>query len=279
MSHRLGLLGHPVAHSKSPRIHQAFAASLGLELSYEAIDVEPGTFAALVEALFTNGYHGFNVTVPYKEEAYVAVDRLSDRARLAAAVNTLLRTPEGILGDNTDGYGLVHDIVTRHGIALRGQRILVLGAGGAVRGVLDPVLKEQPASVTIANRTQVKAEQLAAIFATQGEIQATPMADLRGPFDIIINGTAASLGGDVPDLPAELCVGATLVYDMMYGAEDTAFLRWAKTQQPKQCLDGLGMLVSQAAESFRLWTGHAPDAEPVLQRLREELSQPSGLLP
>ncbi|MFY0663608.1 MAG: shikimate dehydrogenase [Natronospirillum sp.] len=277
MSHRLGLLGHPVAHSKSPRIHQAFAASLGLELSYEAIDVEPGTFAARLETLFAAGYRGFNVTVPFKEEAYVTADRLSERARLAAAVNTLLLTDEGVLGDNTDGHGLVHDIVTRHGVRLRGQRILVLGAGGAVRGVLDPLLKEQPSSVTIANRTHAKAEQLAAIFATQvtvqGAIQSVPMAALKGPFDVIINGTAASLGGEVPDLPPQLCVGATLVYDMMYGADDTAFMRWAKAQQPVQCLDGLGMLVSQAAESFRLWTGQTPDAEPVLHQLRAELQR------
>lgn len=276
MTVRLALLGHPVSHSKSPRIHSLFAQSLGLAVHYEAIDVVPGTFAAQVDALFDAGYRGCNVTVPYKEEAYVAVDQLSERARLAAAVNTLVHTSEGLLGDNTDGFGLVHDINTRHGINLRGQRILVLGAGGAVRGVLGPLLAHQPSALVIANRTAAKADQLASIFATQGPIQALPLAELHGPFDLVINGTAASLGGDVPDLPAQLCRGAQLVYDMMYGPTDTAFLRWAKTQQPERCLDGLGMLVSQAAESFRLWTGEAPDAESVLRQLRAEIGQSGG---
>lgn len=265
------VIGFPVAHSKSPRIHSAFARQLGVSLEYSAIEIAPGTFAEQVHRHFTDGYTGLNVTVPYKEEAYVLADQLSQRARLAAAVNTLHKTSEGIVGHNTDGIGLVHDLTERQQIPLTGKRILVLGAGGAVRGVLGPLLEQQPRELVVTNRTVLKAEQLRDIFAPFGPIQASSMEALSGSFDVVINGTSASLNGALPDVSPAILRPDTITYDMMYGATDTAFNAWAKTHGVARTLDGLGMLVSQAAAAFEIWTGLKPDAEPVMQALRREL--------
>lgn len=266
------VIGYPVAHSKSPRIHSAFARQLGLDLAYGAIEITPGTFAEQVQKRFQEGYTGLNVTVPYKEEAYVLADELSPRARLAAAVNTLHHTPDGIVGHNTDGIGLVHDLTERQNVELFGKRILVLGAGGAVRGVLGPLLEKQPRELVVTNRTVLKAEQLCDIFAPFGPIHAASMDDLSGTFDVVINGTSASLQGALPNMPATALRPDTVTYDMMYGANDTAFNAWAQTQGVSRTLDGLGMLVSQAAAAFTIWTGLTPDAEPVMTALRRELT-------
>lgn len=268
MVDRYAVVGHPVAHSKSPRIHAAFAAQTGQALSYTAIDIAPGEFESRVRAFFAAGGRGLNVTLPYKEEAYRLADSLSRAARQAGAVNTLWRGEDGRLhGDNTDGAGLVRDLMANQGWPLRGRRILLLGAGGAVRGVLGPLLAEQPAGLVIANRTADKARQLAQAFGAR--VQGCGYPALAGQvFDVVINGTSASLAGALPPLPDALLAPGAGCYDMMYGAEPTVFLRWAGTHGAAACADGLGMLVEQAAEAFFLWRGLRPDTAPVLVMLR-----------
>lgn len=270
---RYAVCGNPITHSKSPQIHQAFAKQVGHEIEYEKRLIELGHFAADASTFFDQGGCGLNITVPFKEDAFAFADQLSERAKAAGAVNTLAKQADGsILGDNTDGYGLVSDIKQRLGWQLAGASILVLGAGGAVRGVLLPLLGETPLSITIANRTVSKAQGLAEMFAENGNINACGFDEL-GPestarFDIIINGTSASLSGELPPI-GQACVQAnTKVYDMVYGAEPTAFMRWASELGAKDVSDGLGMLVGQAAESFLIWRGAKASIDPVIQLLR-----------
>ncbi len=269
---RYGVFGNPIAHSKSPLIHRLFAEQTGQALTYEALLAPLDDFAGFARAFFREGL-GANVTVPFKEEAFRLADTLTERAQRAGAVNTLKKLEDGrLLGDNTDGAGLVRDLTHNAGFPLRGKRILVLGAGGAVRGILEPFLAEQPAELLIANRTTAKAEALAAAFADLGPVRACGFDCQGEPFDLIVNGTSASLSGEVPPIaPTLIRPGHTLCYDMMYGAQPTAFNRWA-IEQGAMTRDGLGMLVEQAAEAFFLWRGVRPQAEPVLQELRRQLT-------
>ncbi|EWC42356.1 shikimate dehydrogenase [Stutzerimonas stutzeri] len=268
---RYGVFGNPIGHSKSPQIHTLFAAQTGQALSYEALLAPLDDFPAFARAFLRDGL-GANVTVPFKEQAYRMADQLTERARRAGAVNTLKRLEDGLLlGDNTDGAGLVSDLLNA-GVTLAGQRILLLGAGGAVRGVLEPLLAQQPAALIIANRTPSKAVQLAQAFAELGPLSASALADLADPVDLIINGTSASLGGELPPLADSLIQpDHTFCYDMMYGARPTAFCQWAAALGATT-RDGLGMLVEQAAEAFELWRGVRPDTAPVLAELRRQLS-------
>jgi shikimate dehydrogenase len=268
---RYCVFGNPVAHSKSPRIHAEFARQTGQALSYEARLAEVNGFADAVRHFFAEGGKGCNVTVPFKEEAWRLAEQRSPRAEKAGAVNTMFQDAQGRLcGDNTDGVGLVRDL-TSAGVALRGKRLLVLGAGGAVRGVLGPLLAEQPQQLVIANRTREKAGELARLFRDEGPVAASAFDALTGPFDLVINGTSASLQGELPPLPSNIFATGAHAYDMMYGAAPTVFLRWA-ANQGAVTRDGLGMLAEQAAEAFRLWRGVSPDTAPVLTKLRAELA-------
>lgn len=267
---RYAVMGNPVAHSKSPEIHQQFARQFGHRLEYLAIQVDPGGFPQAVEQFRAGGGSGLNVTVPFKLEAFRLADHVSDRAELAGAVNTLKFDTDGrIFGDNTDGIGLVHDIELNLGIALRDKHILVLGAGGAVRGVLGPVFKHHPARVVIANRTVTKARDLADVFGAHGTIEVCAFDSLRGKhFDIVINGTSSSLQNELPPLPETLYARGALAYDMMYGDRPTAFMEWSALHNAARVSDGLGMLVEQAAESYFVWHGVRPDTKPVIADLR-----------
>lgn len=267
------VMGNPISHSRSPQIHAAFAAQTGQLIRYTAIQVDPGGFAQAVGNFFANGGKGLNVTVPFKREAWEMAGERGPEAEQAGAVNTLLLNADGVLvGRNTDGVGLVRDILHNHGGVIAGQRVLLLGAGGAARGVLQPLLAQQPARLVIANRTASRAHQLAADFRPLGEVTGAAFEELAGqPFDLIINATAASLQGEVPPLPDEICTATSWCYDMMYAAEATPFVRWARQHGAAQSLDGLGMLVEQAAESFLHWRGVRPDTAPVIQKLRHEL--------
>jgi len=270
---RYGVFGNPIGHSKSPLIHRLFAEQTGQQLSYEALLAPLEDFDGYARAFFAEG-RGANVTVPFKEQAFALADSLTERARRAGAVNTLKKLEDGsLLGDNTDGAGLVRDLTVNAGIALRGKRILLLGAGGAVRGILEPFLAEQPQSLVIANRTVDKAEQLARQFADLGPVVASGFDWIDAPVDLIVNGTSASLAGELPPISASLIQpGHTCCYDMMYGAGPTAFNRWAAEQGAARTLDGLGMLVEQAVEAFHLWRGVRPDSAPVLAELRRQLA-------
>ncbi|MBD9413571.1 shikimate dehydrogenase [Pseudomonas sp. PDM16] len=272
MTDRYGVFGNPIGHSKSPLIHGMFAAQTGQDLSYEALLAPLDDFNGYARAFFEIGKGG-NVTVPFKEEAYRLAEELSERARRAGAVNTLKRLDDGrLLGDNTDGAGLVRDLTVNARLDLAGKDILLLGAGGAVRGVLAPLLAQAPQTLVIANRTVERAEQLAHEFAELGPVAASGFDWLSAPVDLIINGTSASLAGELPPLePGLIKPGHTVCYDMMYGKEPTAFNRWAAEHGAARCIDGLGMLVEQAAEAFFLWRGVRPDTAPVLAELRSQL--------
>ncbi|MFQ5757219.1 MAG: shikimate dehydrogenase [Acidiferrobacterales bacterium] len=265
------VMGHPVRHSKSPAIHTEFARQCGIALEYRAIEVEPGSFARAVEEFRVAGGQGLNITVPFKIEAYQLADECSARAELAGAVNTLkFESSSAVYGDNTDGVGLVRDLAINHGIALMGKRVLILGAGGAVRGILGPLLQQGMGSVVIANRTVSKAIELAQAFAAYGDVSGCGFDDLHGQrFDIVINGTAASRRADVPPLPEELFAGQAVAYDLMYGDQPMPFMIWAREHGAAGVIDGLGMLVEQAAESFLLWHGLWPHTGPVIERLRQ----------
>src|SRR5450830_1724759 len=264
------VIGNPIAHSKSPEIHAQFAAQTAQQLSYERLLAPLQGFKAAVKVFIANGGKGANVTVPFKLEAHALADRLTDRARLAGAVNTLKFEGDVILGDNTDGVGLVVDIVDNAGVALAGKRVLLLGAGGASRGALLPLLEQQPAELVLANRTHAKAQQLAAQFAEYGKLAAAEYAGLQGSFDVIINATSASLAADLPPVPASVFSRGTLAYDMMYGKQPTVFMAFA-VQHGALVRDGLGMLVEQAAEAFYLWRGVRPETAGVFAALRTQL--------
>ncbi|MFD2645976.1 shikimate dehydrogenase [Pseudomonas japonica] len=268
------VFGNPIGHSKSPLIHRLFAAQTGEELEYDTLLAPLDDFTACAQGFFKQGL-GANVTVPFKEEAFRLVDSLTPRAQRAGAVNTLSRLADGRLqGDNTDGAGLVRDLTVNAGVELAGKRILLLGAGGAVRGVLEPLLAHNPASLVIANRTVEKAEQLAREFADLGPVAASGFSWLKEPVDLIINATSASLAGELPPIDPSLIIpGQTVCYDMMYGKEPTPFCVWAKAHGAGQVLDGLGMLAEQAAEAFFIWRGVRPDTSSVLAELRRQLAR------
>jgi shikimate dehydrogenase len=254
---RYAVIGHPIGHSKSPRIHALFAGQTGQALRYEAVLAPLDGFSATVRDLVAQGYRGFNVTVPFKGEAFALADTLTDRARRAGAVNTLRVEDDGrLLGENTDGAGLVTDLTRNLGMELRGRQIIMLGAGGAARGVLAPLLAQAPAALHIANRTGSRAAQLARDFADLGPVTGGDLDSLQGRrAHLVINATSAGLDDQVPPLPDGLLYPDADCYDMMYGDQPTAFLRWAARHGAARAADGLGMLVEQAAESFALWRG------------------------
>ncbi|MBZ2169574.1 shikimate dehydrogenase [Marinobacter sp. F4216] len=268
------VVGHPISHSKSPRIHSLFASETGEALEYTAIQAPLDDFAGTVQQFFERGGKGLNVTVPFKEQAWRLADQRTGRAEKAGAANTLFQDDQGLLAaDNTDGCGLVRDLTVNQGIRLKDARVLVLGAGGAVRGVLGPLLAEAPASLIIANRTVAKADGLVKLFADEAagcQLAACGFEQAKGPFDLIINGTSASLQGDLPPLPATVIRDGTAVYDMMYSLQTTTFNQWALDRGANRVMDGLGMLVEQAAESFRIWRGVTPNTSAVMDVLRND---------
>lgn len=273
MVDRYAVMGNPIKHSKSPVIHRFFAQQTDQDMAYTAISVPLDGFREAVHRFRDEGGKGFNVTVPFKQEAYALMDQCSDRAQLAQAVNTVMIKPDGTLfGDNTDGVGLVRDILNNHEGRLIEKRILLLGAGGAVRGVLGFLLQQKPLQIVVANRTVEKAEALAQHFAHLGRITGSAYEDLPArAFDWIINGTSASLQGDLPPLHDALVGQDTWCYDMMYGKEITPFNAWSSARGAARVMDGLGMLVEQAAEAFRIWRGILPLTAPVTMELRKVL--------
>ncbi|PCJ27722.1 MAG: shikimate dehydrogenase [SAR86 cluster bacterium] len=264
------VIGKPVKHSKSPQIHSLFAQQFGQEISYEAIEVEEENVETFVETFFAGEGAGLNITVPYKEKAFALALECSPRAAMAKAVNTLfLDDKNKLCGDNTDGPGLVTDIKVNHSFDIKDKRILILGAGGAVRGALAALVEERAATVSIANRTLSRAKQLCQEFGQFTKMSAHTYEDIgKQQFDLIINGTSMGLTGEVPPVSAELIATDCCCYDMMYGDSDTAFVSWSKQNGATLSLDGLGMLVEQAAVAFTIWHGTNPDTAPVISQLR-----------
>lgn len=271
MTDQYVVMGNPIAHSKSPAIHQTFAQLTEQALHYQTLLVPLDAFTATAAQFFANDdAKGANVTVPFKEQAYAWCDELSERAKIAGAVNTLYKRDDGtIYGDNTDGLGLVSDLQAH--TSLVDKRVLLIGAGGAARGCLLPLIAAGVAHIDIMNRTFTKAEQLAAI--APAHCSACQPAALAHGYDIIINSTSASLHGQLPELPSHTIAEQTVCYDMMYGKEITLFNQWAQQHGAAQTIDGLGMLVGQAAHSFKLWRGVMPPVKAVLTRLRQQLSE------
>ena len=268
MSDRYCVIGNPIAHSKSPDIHAAFARQTGHDLVYERCLAPLDGFAATVAQLAAAGYRGANVTVPFKLDAAALAGTLTARAQAAGAVNTLVFDNGAMLGDNTDGAGLVRDISANAGVAIGGKRVLLLGAGGAARGAMLPLLAEGPRELVIANRTRAGADALVARFGAPGrQLSACEFADLDGPFDLVVNATSASLAGELPPLPPQIFAAGTLALDMMYGNQPTLFMAFA-AGRGATTRDGLGMLVEQAAEAFALWRGVRPHTATLLERMR-----------
>jgi shikimate dehydrogenase len=265
-----GVVGHPVGHSLSPFIHGMFARETGQDMAYRLYDVAPEDFPQRVREFFSQGGRGLNITVPHKIAAVDLAQELTPRAAHAAAVNTLALREEGILGDNTDGAGLVRDLTDNLGLLIMRRRLLIIGAGGATRGILGPLLELAPTLVVVSNRTPERAVALAAAFADLGTVQGAGFEQIEErPFDLIINATSASLSGDIPPIPAG-CIGPqTVCYDLAYGKSASAFLNWARQAGCARALSGWGMLVEQAAESFELWRGMRPATAFVLAALKE----------
>jgi shikimate dehydrogenase len=267
---RYAVLGQPVAHSLSPRIHSLFAKQAGMTLSYEAVEVAPDKLGETLQRFHAEGWRGFNLTLPHKVAAIALCASRSVRAERAGAVNTLVREAGGWHGDNTDGCGLVHDLLDNLGAVIAGRRVLVLGAGGAARGILAPLLAERPAELVIASRNPWKPEDLATAFKPLGPIRPCTYLALKGDqFDLVLNATSAGHSGEVPRLPPGLLAEDALAYDLNYGAAAAPFLDWAKAQKAAHS-DGLGMLVEQAAEAFHLWRGVRPKTAEVLAELRSK---------
>jgi shikimate dehydrogenase len=267
---RYAVMGHPIAHSLSPTIHARFALETHQALTYTAIDVLPEEFAAALQRFFSDGGRGLNITRPHKQTAFRLCGRLSERARQAGSVNTLALTADGeILGENTDGVAVVRDLTVNCQLPLTGQRLLLLGAGGAARGAVAPLLSRQPAELVIANRTAARAIELAGEYAGLGQVRGTAMNDVGADaYDVIINATSSSLFGELPDVPPNAVAPGTFCYDMTYGHGETEFLKWARRQGTTRLCSGLGMLVEQASEAFLLWRGVRPTTAPVLAELR-----------
>ncbi|WP_323753414.1 shikimate dehydrogenase [Marinobacter sp.] len=268
------VVGNPINHSKSPRIHSLFARQTGEPVEYTAIQAPLDDFAGTVKHFFEGGGKGLNVTVPFKEQAWTLAEHRTPRAEKAGAANTLYLDQENdLVADNTDGVGIVRDLRDNQKVELKGARILVLGAGGAVRGVLGPILAEQPAALTLANRTVAKAEALVRLFSDEAaavELSACGFEQPTQPFDVIINGTSASLQGDLPPVSGHVIGSDTVVYDMMYSLQTTTFNQWALDNGARRVYDGLGMLIEQAAEAFQVWRGVRPETAPVVDELRND---------
>lgn len=263
------VIGNPIAHSKSPEIHTTFAEQFGISLQYQRLLANRGAFVICAKHFFEHG-SGANITVPFKEDAKQFADVLSDDARLAGAVNTLSQDNGKIKGDNTDGVGLVRDIRDNHGQTFTQKNILIIGAGGASRGVILPIARENPKAITIANRTHEKAQKLTELFSQHTHINAKTFDELNTPFDVIINATSASLSGQKLPLPSQAISTNTFAYDMMYGAEPTAFMQFTKSHGATTA-DGLGMLVEQAAKSFEIWHGVKPETQDIIENIRSQL--------
>jgi shikimate dehydrogenase len=269
-----GVIGHPVAHSWSPFIHGMFARQTGESVVYRLHDVAPEHFRNYVLEFFSRGGRGLNVTVPHKVAAADLANELTPRAERAGAVNTLmLKRDNRLLGDNTDGAGLVHDLRDNLSVELNNRRVLIVGAGGATRGVVAPLMVLRPASLVVANRTAERAQGFVADFQDLGAIRGCGFEEIGfESFDLVINATSASLSGDMPAIPATVIQPKTVCYDMSYGKTDTPFLKWARENGCARSLQGWGMLVEQAAESFQLWRGVRPQTAPVLDALRQRAS-------
>lgn len=266
------VFGNPIAHSKSPQIHALFSEQTGIALTYERMLAPVDSFEKILRRYFQAGSCGANITLPFKERAYHEVDELSERASLAGAVNTVKRLADGrLLGDNTDGVGLLSDL-QRLALVQPQDRVLLIGAGGASRGVIQPLLSHG-CSIVLTNRTFSRADVLAEIFKPVGDIQAMPLAALVGQrFDLIINATSSGVEGGIPAIPTSLLASDTRCYDMFYQSELTPFLLWCRQHGALRFADGFGMLINQAAHAFALWHGVMPDIEPVIAQLKKRLS-------
>lgn len=263
-----GVIGHPIGHSKSPVIHRLFAAQTGQDMRYDAFDVPPAELADRLRAFARDGVRGLNVTVPHKESVAKLAGQLTDRARLAGAVNTLTFAAGGRFdGDNTDGVGLLTDLTGNLGLRLEGARILVLGAGGAARGIVPALLDSGTAELCIANRTVDRARELARQFGGLGTTTACAFDELTGEFDLVLNATSAGLAGALPPFPPAILAGDPLCYDLSYAMADTPFIAWARQHGAQRLHQGWGMLVEQAAEAFFIWRGVRPDTAPVRAKL------------
>jgi len=275
MSDEYGLFGYPVQHSWSPFIHGIFARQTAQDMTYHLFESPPERFRSEVVEFFSHGGRGINVTLPHKHAAADLVNELTGRAERADAVNTIARRDEKLVGDNTDGAGLLADLTGNLRLWWESPRILMLGSGGAARGALEPLLSLEPSLLVIANRTADRAEALARQFSVLGNLASCSFDDVvREPFDLIVNATSASLHGEVPLVPIDVVGPGTTCYDMAYGVGDTAFVTWAKRLGAGRAEQGWGMLVEQAAEAFHLWRGVRPDTGPVLELLRKRASSP-----
>jgi shikimate dehydrogenase len=270
MTSRYAVIGHPVAHSLSPRIHRAFARELSIDLDYRLIDAEPGEFAAVLDAFAAEGGLGANITLPYKEAAYALAATSSERARRAGAVNTLSRRADGWAGDNTDGAGLIRALTDRHRLDLRGRRVLLLGAGGAAHGVAPALLDAGIDSMVVVNRNADRADRLVDALGEPQRVSSRYWDDLAaiGEFELVVNATSAGRDHNPITLPFSLAKPRFDAVDLSYGEAAIGFLAWARAARAEHALDGLGMLVEQAAESFELWHGKRPDTDPVYEELR-----------
>lgn len=266
---RYGVMGYPVSHSRSPLIHRLFALQTGHHLQYELLQVTPEKLETAIRQFRSTGGKGLNITVPHKNEVTKLVDRLSDRASTAGAANTLAFRDGEIMGDNTDGIGLLRDLVANLGVTIEGARILVLGAGGATRGIVAPLLEMRPASLCIANRTLTRAQTLVERFEDLGPISACRFNEVSvsEPYDLIINATSAGLAGETPPYPGDAVSASSFCYDLSYGLSPTPFSVWAREHGAAESVMGWGMLVEQAAESFHIWRGIRPDTEQVLAQM------------
>lgn len=273
------VFGHPIDHSLSPQIHTLFAQETGQSLCYVRRDVKPDQFESELTRFLAEGGKGLNCTIPLKELAYGIAATKSTRALRAKAVNTLMLCPDGALyGDNTDGTGLVRDLTLRLGITLKDRNILLIGAGGASRGILLPLLEERPANLTLTNRTMARAETLAMEFADFNRITVSPLQELKGKtFHLILNATAASLTGELPELPEHLLAHDGICYDLAYGKQPTAFVEWGIKAGAARSVDGIGMLVEQAALAFELWRGIKPNTASVIETLEIDRSTCNAL--
>ena len=267
---RYGVMGYPVSHSRSPVIHRLFALQTGQQMQYELLQVTPEKLETAVRQFQRTGGKGLNITVPHKRAVLDLVDQLSERAATAGAVNTLSFRGTEICGDNTDGIGLLRDLNVNLGVPLQGTNILILGAGGATRGIVGPLLEMQPKALRIANRTLDKAQVIVEHFDRFGPVSACGfnMVPVSEPYDLVINATSAGLGGEIPPYPAAAISARTFCYDLSYGLSPTPFSTWARDQGAANSVMGWGMLVEQAAESFEIWRGIRPDTAPVLKQMQ-----------
>lgn len=264
---RYGVMGFPVSHSRSPIIHRLFALQTGQDLQYELLQVTPDKLESSIRQFQSTGGKGLNITLPHKTEVLRLVDDMSERARSAGAINTISFDDDGIHGDNTDGIGLMRDLTTNLGLQLGGANILVLGAGGATRGILEPLLDAKPAAITIANRTLSRASDLVDRFSTAGPVTACRFDEVSESCDLVINATSAGVKGETPPYPEAAIGPQTWCYDLSYGLTPTPFSEWAVSQRAAKSIMGWGMLVEQAAESFYIWRGVRPDTARVLKQL------------